>query len=332
MSFGANILKCVNWPKLRADAGGLEEQPLQHVVFLRHVLGQEFAGFLGEVHEDRARLDHRIGLAARAFVVDDRWNFRVRIDLDEIGAVLVALPHVNEVLLVGQLRFLEHDVDFLHVRAGQCIKVDHGNILLVVILAGERRNYRAAALPARLMAGQGSWVQGSWVRGSRGTCEQAARSCAESSMPRRLGPDAPIGHARSAKGEGNAVSISAMVCRRLRLCRHCHVRRGAPADDYPNHRVRWLVGYPPGGSTDICARLIGQYLSEHLGQQFAIENKPGAGNNLATEMAAHSPPGRLYGVPGQSRQHHQRHRCTRIFRSISSGTWRRSRASSACPT
>jgi tripartite-type tricarboxylate transporter receptor subunit TctC len=64
----------------------------------------------------------------------------------------------------------------------------------------------------------------------------------------------------------------------------------ARADDYPNHPVRWLVGYPPGGSTDICARLIGQYLSEHLHQQFAIENKPGAGNNLATEMAAHSAP------------------------------------------
>jgi tripartite-type tricarboxylate transporter receptor subunit TctC len=61
-------------------------------------------------------------------------------------------------------------------------------------------------------------------------------------------------------------------------------------DDYPNHPVRWLVGYPPGGSTDICARLIGQYLSEHFHQQFNIENKPGAGNNLATEMAAHSPP------------------------------------------
>jgi tripartite-type tricarboxylate transporter receptor subunit TctC len=61
-------------------------------------------------------------------------------------------------------------------------------------------------------------------------------------------------------------------------------------DDYPNHTVRWLVGYPPGGSTDICARLIGQYLSEHLHQQFAIDNRPGAGNNLATEMAAHSSP------------------------------------------
>jgi tripartite-type tricarboxylate transporter receptor subunit TctC len=62
------------------------------------------------------------------------------------------------------------------------------------------------------------------------------------------------------------------------------------ADDYPNHPVRWLVGYPPGGSTDIVSRLIGQYLSEHLGQQFVIENKPGAGNNLATEMAVKSDP------------------------------------------
>jgi len=64
----------------------------------------------------------------------------------------------------------------------------------------------------------------------------------------------------------------------------------AAEDDYPNHPVRWLVGYPLGGSTDICARLIGQYLSEHLHQQFAVENKPAAGNNLATEIAAHAPP------------------------------------------
>jgi tripartite-type tricarboxylate transporter receptor subunit TctC len=60
-------------------------------------------------------------------------------------------------------------------------------------------------------------------------------------------------------------------------------------DDYPNHPVRWLVGYPPGGATDILARLIGQYLSQHLNQQFIVENKPGAGNNLATELAVNSP-------------------------------------------
>ena len=64
----------------------------------------------------------------------------------------------------------------------------------------------------------------------------------------------------------------------------------AADEDYPNRPVRWLVGYPPGGSTDICARLIGQYLSEHLHQQFAVENKPGAGNNLATEIATHALP------------------------------------------
>ena len=62
------------------------------------------------------------------------------------------------------------------------------------------------------------------------------------------------------------------------------------AGDYPNHPVRLLVGYPPGGTVDICARLIGQYLSEHLHQQFVVENKPGAGNNLATEMAARAAP------------------------------------------
>ena len=58
----------------------------------------------------------------------------------------------------------------------------------------------------------------------------------------------------------------------------CVAGAARAADDYPSHPVRWLVGYPPGGSTDIVARLIGQYLSEHLGQQFVIENKPGAGN------------------------------------------------------
>jgi tripartite-type tricarboxylate transporter receptor subunit TctC len=64
----------------------------------------------------------------------------------------------------------------------------------------------------------------------------------------------------------------------------------AAALDYPTRPVRWVVGYPPGGTTDILARLIGQYLSEKLGQQFIIENKPGAGNNIATEAVIHAPP------------------------------------------
>jgi tripartite-type tricarboxylate transporter receptor subunit TctC len=64
----------------------------------------------------------------------------------------------------------------------------------------------------------------------------------------------------------------------------------ASALDYPTRPVRWVVGYPAGGSTDILARLIGHRLSERLGQQFIIENKPGAGNNIGTEAVVNSPP------------------------------------------
>jgi len=64
----------------------------------------------------------------------------------------------------------------------------------------------------------------------------------------------------------------------------------AQAADYPTRPVRWVVGYPPGGATDIIARLIGQRLSEKLGQQFVIENKPGAGNNIATESVVNAEP------------------------------------------
>ena len=58
---------------------------------------------------------------------------------------------------------------------------------------------------------------------------------------------------------------------------------------YPNKSVHWIVGYVPGGTTDILARLIGQYLSEKTGQQFIIENKAGAGNNLAVEAVLAAP-------------------------------------------
>ena len=64
----------------------------------------------------------------------------------------------------------------------------------------------------------------------------------------------------------------------------------AAAADYPVRPVRWIVGYPAGGTTDILARLIGHALSERLGQQFVIENKPGAGNNIGTEAVINSPP------------------------------------------
>lgn len=66
--------------------------------------------------------------------------------------------------------------------------------------------------------------------------------------------------------------------------------RIAHAEVYPSRPVRILVGYTPGGSADITARLIGQWLSEKLGQQFVIENRPGGGTNIATEAVVRADP------------------------------------------
>jgi tripartite-type tricarboxylate transporter receptor subunit TctC len=66
--------------------------------------------------------------------------------------------------------------------------------------------------------------------------------------------------------------------------------RIARAIDYPARPIRLLVGFAAGGPLDTSARLIGRWLSERLGQQFIIENRPGAGTNLATEMVARAPP------------------------------------------
>src|ERR1700726_2369520 len=62
------------------------------------------------------------------------------------------------------------------------------------------------------------------------------------------------------------------------------------AQSYPTRPVRMVVGFTAGGSTDIGARLIGQWLQERLGQSFVIENRPGAGTNIATESVVRAPP------------------------------------------
>jgi tripartite-type tricarboxylate transporter receptor subunit TctC len=62
------------------------------------------------------------------------------------------------------------------------------------------------------------------------------------------------------------------------------------AQNYPSRAVRVMVGYPAGGAADIIARMIGQWLTEHLAQPFVVENRPGAGSNIATEAAAKAPP------------------------------------------
>jgi len=68
------------------------------------------------------------------------------------------------------------------------------------------------------------------------------------------------------------------------------VSRMANAQSYPTRPVRIVVGFTAGGSTDIGARLIGQWLQERLGQSFVIENRPGAGTNIATEAVVRAPP------------------------------------------
>jgi tripartite-type tricarboxylate transporter receptor subunit TctC len=68
------------------------------------------------------------------------------------------------------------------------------------------------------------------------------------------------------------------------------VSRIALAQTYPTRPVRWIVGYPPGGATDIAARLMGQWLSERLSQPFVIENRPGASGNIGTQAVVNAAP------------------------------------------
>jgi tripartite-type tricarboxylate transporter receptor subunit TctC len=64
----------------------------------------------------------------------------------------------------------------------------------------------------------------------------------------------------------------------------------AGAADYPNRPVRWLIGFAAGGPVDLVARIMSQWLSEHFGQQFVVENRAGSGGNLAAATAINSPP------------------------------------------
>ena len=94
--------------------------------------------------------------------------------------------------------------------------------------------------------------------------------------------------------------------------------------------MRIIVGFAPGGANDILARLIGQWLSERLGQPFVIDNRPGAGGNIGTEAVVQCAAGRLYAtLVTRVTRSTQRSMTSSI--SISSATSRRSRASAASP-
>ena len=69
----------------------------------------------------------------------------------------------------------------------------------------------------------------------------------------------------------------------------CAGTGAAIAADYPNRPIKWIVPYPPGGTTDVLARIMAQALTERLGQTVIVENKPGGGNNIGTEAVVNAP-------------------------------------------
>jgi tripartite-type tricarboxylate transporter receptor subunit TctC len=68
------------------------------------------------------------------------------------------------------------------------------------------------------------------------------------------------------------------------------ISRIAWAQSYPTRPVHWIVGFPPGSGPDVAARLMGQWLSERLGQQVVVEDRAGAGGTIATEPVVHAAP------------------------------------------
>jgi tripartite-type tricarboxylate transporter receptor subunit TctC len=74
------------------------------------------------------------------------------------------------------------------------------------------------------------------------------------------------------------------------MCAAVGVLGSAQAADYPTRPVKWVVPYPPGGTTDVLARIVAEWLTQKMGQTFIIENKPGAGNNIGVEAVVNAPP------------------------------------------
>jgi hypothetical protein len=84
------------------------------------------------------------------------------------------------------------------------------------------------------------------------------------------------------------------------------VARVVSASDYPMRPVRLIIGYPPGGSAGMTARLTSQWPSERLGQQFIVESRPGAATNIATESVVRGSAGWLYAVARRASERDQR--------------------------
>jgi tripartite-type tricarboxylate transporter receptor subunit TctC len=109
---------------------------------------------------------------------------------------------------------------------------------------------------------------------------------------RRSLPRAPSSRRRAERDEASTLKLARRRFLHLAAAAAAlpSVSRMATAQTYPTRPVRLIIGYPPGGSADITARLLGQWLSERLGQPFVIESRPGASTNIATEAVVRAPP------------------------------------------
>src|SRR5450759_369033 len=128
--------------------------------------------------------------------------------------------------------------------------------------------------------------QGWWPSGTR----PCARRGAARNFAGRT--NMPAGSMTGKSGGGFSMQRLARLMRGAGLALVCCVAfavTNAQALDYPNRPIKWIVPYTPAGTTDILARIVGQYLSEKLGQQVIIENRPGGGNNLGTEAVVRAP-------------------------------------------
>lgn len=152
--------------------------------------------------------------------------------------------------------------------------------------------YKASACFLRCSPGSGHCIVGTfWNRG----CDRRNHAPAASEHQRNF---APAHSTAAAPGREPAAILGDTMKLPRRSFLHLTagavalpaVSRLAHAQAYPTRPVRLIVGFPPGGSTDILARLMGQWLSERLGQPFVVENRAGAGTNIATEAVINSPP------------------------------------------
>src|SRR5262245_9655288 len=81
-----------------------------------------------------------------------------------------------------------------------------------------------------------------------------------------------------------------ILMRRIAAIALLFIAGAVSAADFPTHAVKWIVPYPPGGTTDLLARWMAIWLSDKMGQQFIIENKPGGGNNIGVEAVVRAEP------------------------------------------